>query len=215
MKKKRTLILIPLLLAVCGLMVLLTVALGRSWVFYAEGEEVDGFYISINRLSDRCFAGWYRLQVVQESYEITVPDEFDGCPVTMLGGVEGGYTARGMYLPFYIDLAIFMNAEEGTAFAGVYDSSLEERTFDVEYTVEPVVFVLNIGKNLKTVYAVDMDEYYPHVNEDGSVTFYYPVVYIRCSEDNPNFYSENGKLYDRETGELIDDFAYAAESGSR
>ena len=52
------------------------------------------------------------------------------------------------------------------------------------------------------------DSYYPHINEDGSITFYHPVVEINCAEENKFFYSQDGKLYDKETDELISDFAY-------
>jgi len=54
-----------------------------------------------------------------------------------------------------------------------------------------------------------MEQYYPHINEDGSITFYHPVVYVICSENNTYFYSQNGKLYDKKTNELISAFAYA------
>ena len=84
--------------------------------------------------------------------------------------------------------------------------------FDIEenYSVENPVFTVNIGKNIDAIVNVDMDVYYPHINEDGSITFYHPVVNINCSKENKHFYSKDGKLYYKETDELVSDFAYAS-----
>ena len=74
-----------------------------------------------------------------------------------------------------------------------------------------IVFNVNIGKNIEFVDYVVMNEYYPHINNDGSITFYHPVVNINCSEDNKHFYSNDRKLYFRKNDELVFDFAYLAD----
>ena len=56
---------------------------------------------------------------------------------------------------------------------------------------------------------VEFKNYYPHINEDNSITFYHPTVYINCSEDNKHFYSKDGKLYNKKTDELISNFSYS------
>lgn len=53
-----------------------------------------------------------------------------------------------------------------------------------------------------------MNQYFPHTNDDGSVTFYHPVVYINCSEENEKFYSKDGMLFDKSNDELITEFEY-------
>jgi hypothetical protein len=55
-----------------------------------------------------------------------------------------------------------------------------------------------------------MDNYYPHINDDGSIVFYHPIVFVNCSEENELFYSKDGKLYHKKTDELIAVWDYAA-----
>ena len=98
-----------------------------------------------------------------------------------------------LYLPTFVTLSVS-----------------NEFGFVDEYVIEDVVFILNIGKNIEVVDYVVMDEYYPHINEDGSITFYHPVVNINCSEENEHFYSKDGKLYDKKTNALINEFEYAS-----
>lgn len=171
---------------------------------YRDKTEIDGFYILINQSANCCFVGQYNCTAYTENMEITIPDEYDGMPVTRLGG----YCGRGLPTPFQISLAdLYMNAPEGSKYNTVSSSN----TIDAENcVVEDVVFILNIGENIKTIEYVTMDNYYPHINEDDSITYYHPVVKINCSDSNKHFYSKDGKLYYKNTDELVSDFAYAA-----
>lgn len=176
-------------------------------LFYSDSGIQDGFYIAVNKLADCCFVGCYFCEEYTEGMEITIPDEYGGIPITRIGGWFG----RGVPTPFSISLgSSFLNAPADSEYSAVYGGSIENYQFDDPYTVEELVFVLHIGKNIQTVEYVDMDEYYPHINGDGSVTFYHPVVYINCSEENPYFYSRDGLLFDRETDAMIGLFAYAS-----
>lgn len=102
-----------------------------------------------------------------------------------------------------------MNAPEGSEYDAIFSGDINEFEIPEEYIIEDVVFNLNIGKNIEVIEFVVMDEYYPHINEDGSITFYHSVVNINCSDENKYFYSKDGKLYNKKTDELISDFAYA------
>ena len=210
--RKKTVILVC-----CGVIAALGLALGAvlcllgsiaddvSLLYEAEFTG-EGFIYGVNKTAKTCFAGQYECTEYTPNCEITIPDEFDGKPITKIGGYHG----RGVPTPFFISVDdVFMNAPAGTRFSYIFNGDLKSYQFDVSFNEEDVVFVLNIGKNVKTVEYVEMGKKYPHVNEDGSVTFYHPVVYINCSEENKNFYSENGKLYNRKTDELITEFDYA------
>lgn len=175
-------------------------------LLYSESTVEDGFSIAVNKTADCCFVGEYECPYYTQNLEITVPDDYEGIPITQLGGYQG----RGVPSPFSISVAdIYMNAPKGSNFEGVYSGNLYEYNISEEYTVTDLPFVLNLGKNIETIKYVVSDEYYPHLNDDGSVTFYHPVVSINCSADNKNFYSENGKLYNKKTNELISEFDYA------
>ena len=101
-----------------------------------------------------------------------------------------------------------MNAPEDSKYASVF-SGEHLQYVDDEFSVVDIPVVLNIGENIETIDYVDMNKYYPHVNDDGSIIFYHITVYINCSEENQFFYSKDGKLYEKKTDRLITDFAYS------
>lgn len=175
-------------------------------LFYTDNAEVNGFYIGINRASNCCFVGDYKCTEYTDDLEIIIPDDYEGRPVKRIGG----YYGRGLPTPFSISLAdLYMNAPEDSKYNAILHGDINKFEILEDYVIENVVFNLNIGKNIENIVFVDMDEYYPHINDDGSITFYHSVVNISCSDENKNFYSKDGKLYNKKTDELISDFAYA------
>jgi hypothetical protein len=176
-------------------------------LFYSDIAEVDGFCVGINETSNCCFVGGYNCTEYTENLEITIPDDYQGMPIKRIGG----YYGRGVPTPFSISLAdLYMNAPEDSDYNAVFSGDIKEFEISEKYTVEDVIFNLNIGKNIEVIDFVVMDEYYPHINEDGSIVFYHSVVNINCSNENKHFYSKDGKLYNKKTDELISDFAYVA-----
>lgn len=179
--------------------------LDRVSLFYNDSAETDGFSIGINRTSNCCFVGYYNCTEYTDHLEITIPDEYEGIPIKRIGG----YYGRGLQNPFSISLAdLYMNAPENSKYRIAYTGDINNYEFSEDYVIEDVAFRLNIGKNIEVIEFVSMDVYYPHISDDGSITFYHPVVYVNCSNENKHFYSEDGKLYDKKTDELISDFAY-------
>ncbi len=176
-------------------------------LFYSDKAEVDGFYVGINKTSNCCFVGSYNCTEYRENLEITIPDDYEGIPIKRIGG----YYGRGVPTPFSISLAdLYMNAPEDSEYDVIFSGGINEFEILEDYVIEDVVFNLNIGKNIEVIEFVTMDEYYPHINDDGSITFYHSVVNINCSDENKHFYSKDGKLYNKKTDELISDFAYVA-----
>lgn len=176
-------------------------------LLYSDSTEKDGFYVAINKTANCCFVGSYNCTEYTENLEVTIPDDYEGIPIKRIGG----YYGRGVPTPFGISLAdLYMNAPEDSKYDAIFNGDINEFEILEEYVIEDVVFTLNIGKNIEVVEFVSMDEYYPHINDDGSVTFYHSVVNIHCSAENKHFYSKEGKLYDKKTDELISDFAYVA-----
>lgn len=173
--------------------------------FYSDHVELDGFKVAVNKVANCCFVSVYACKEYTENFEITIPDDYDGIPIKRIGG----YSGTGYPCPFYISLAaLYMNAPEGSRYNAVFACNIDEAGITEEYNIEDVVFNLNIGKNIEVIEHVAMDQYYPHINDDGSITFYHAVVNITCSDQNQYFYSKNGKLYDKKSNELISAFAY-------
>ncbi len=179
---------------------------------YDETVQVDGLWIEINRVGNCCFAGQYDCAQIKEDMVITIPDSYDGIPLTKLGG----YVGTGAQSPFMVNFDYFVNDKSAMNFSVISDSDAEcyekwlEEWVDAEeeYTVEDVKITLNIGKNITGLDYVVMNDSCPCINEDGSITVYHPVFYVMCSEENKYFYSKDGKLYERSTDRLITDFYY-------
>ncbi len=172
-------------------------------LLYTETVQTDDLFIGINKTANCCYVG--AIDANDSDTDITIPDTYNDIPITRIGG----YYGRGVPTPFYIDIYEgYVNAEEGSEYTGVICGPIDEYEFDIEYTVEDIQFTLNLGKNIEVIEYADMNLYYPHTNDDGSITFYHPVVYINCSEENEHFYSKDGMLYDKTNDELITDFSY-------
>lgn len=173
-----------------------------SSFFYDEAENTENPKIYVNDLLDKCFVGQYNCTEYTENMEIAIPDYWEGIPVTTFGG----YLGKGLPTPFIIDLSdIYMNTEDNMVWS--FDS-INSKSVGTDYEIKELEFVLKIGEHISEIRNVEMDYYYPHINDDGSITFYHPVVRIECAENNKHFYSKDGKLYDKKTDELIEDFAY-------
>ena len=170
-------------------------------MFYTDSAEIDGLHIEINKIANRCFVSYYTVSEYTEGMTITIPDDYNGIPIKRIGGFVG----TGVPSPFEIDLfEIYVNAPEDSDYYTTYIDHPDNFNIVDEYTVEEVVFQLHIGKNIEVVDFITND-YYPHINEDGSITFYHPIVYITCSEENTTFYSKDGKLYYKSTNALVED----------
>lgn len=194
-----------IVLSLCLTIFLAGCVLEGTSFFYTDYVELDGFEICINKVANCCFVGGYDCTEYTENLEITIPDDYNGIPIKQIGG----YSGTGFPAPFSISLfTLYMNAPEESEYYAVFDGDAVKYGSSEEYTVEDVVFTLNIGKNIEVIDYVEMDAYYPHINDDGSITFYHAVVNITCSDENEHFYSKDGKLYDKKTNELISDFAY-------
>ncbi len=166
--------------------------------FYTDNVIVDNLNICINDKTNCCLAGWYECNGYTEEMEITIPDEYDNKPVKRIGG----YVGRGVPVPFCINMSNMYNSSDEAYYF------VETTVDEAKCTVVDLPFVLNLGKNIDTIVYVE-NRYYPNIEQDGSVVYYHPVVSINCSEENETFCSENGRLYNKKTQELIEDFDYA------
>ena len=194
-----------IVLAVCLTFSLSGCYLEKISLMYDSTIEYEGFEISVNEMADCCFVGAYNCDNYTEGYEITIPDEYNNKPIKFIGGFFG----RGVPTSFYIYVNNIINAPEGSNFHGIYFGSDENDEYLKNYEVVDMHFIINIGKNIEAVKYTTKDYYFPHINNDGSVTYYHPVVYINCSKENKYFYSKDGKLYSKKSNELVDEFSYA------
>ena len=183
MKKLGILILVAMLILSSG-----CAKVFDTSIFYDTRDTVDGFSIVINEKAKCCYVAGYAF--TEESVrDIIIPETRLGYPVTQLGGFFG----RGVPDPFCIT---FVNNQ----------SMVEGGTPENAEIIE-VNFNLHIGKNISEINEI-ADLYTISVNDQGEKIAYHPTVYVICDEENEHFYSENGKLYQKD-GTLVEGFAYS------
>ena len=171
---------------------------------YDETVQYDNFTIAINDSGNCCFVGCYTVEKYIDNMEITIPDYYEDIPIERIGG----YYGTGVPTPFYIDTSEYINSPEDSLYSGVFSGHPDEFNLDVKYTVVDLPFRLNIGKNINEISNVSMDLYYPYKNDNGSITFYHPVVEITCSTDNEHFYSKDRNVPLWGIFEIITVFSY-------
>ena len=199
MKKIRWLILAIILFSVLF-------ASGCCLTYTGEETEDGSMFIGYSKLEHDAFVGM--LSCGPEGAQITVPDEYNGIPVTTLGG----YIGRGYPCPFFFSVIL---PEE-------YNSYIDrQKTFSTADPVfdeagdgwKTVLIEVCFGKNIRTVQRVNNTVYSGICidGEDGSEKMdilYKAVPYFTVSEENKFFYAVDGKLYDKKTGELVPGFEY-------
>lgn len=197
-----------LCIAACVIVCILVLILLFPYIlmsfYHFDSVQVDGLMIHISRGQQTCIAGRYLCEEYTPNLEIVIPDTYNGFPVVALGGTTH---IQGPPSPFYVDIgSIYINAPKNSEYDAVYIG--DESDFE-DHEVIHLPFRLYIGKNIRDLSFVHSGMYYPHINEDESITYYHPVVYITCAEENRHYYSIDGKLYSRSTNQLITDFDYA------
>lgn len=169
-------------------------------------SNIDGLNIWVNPVEQFAFAGTFFCDEYYDGIQITIPDEYNGIPITQLGGKNSIDKADS----FSIHISNhFLNVPEDSPYYGVTYTDPDNAKITDTYVVEDLVFVLNIGKNINKIELAVFDYYYPSFDETGSLVFYHPVVYVVCSEQNDTFFSKDGVLYDKSTESQVLEFDYA------
>ena len=127
--------------------------------------------------------------------EFTIPDSYGDYPVVELGG----YAGRGAPCPFEIEVeGIHSTLGVSPSAAGTF-GKVNGKNVDVIYHD----VTLNLGANISEIFADQSGHYVETGGDRGEV--HVVRVYFNCDPANRNFYSENGRLYDKK-GKLVDGF---------
>ena len=152
-----------------------------------ETTQVEQQSYGVNTLTKKGFASTYHWSTTATEAEIVIPDTVDGYTVTKLGCYNGGGGS-----PFAVSL------NGALPFSG---------TLPEDAQVEQYHLVIHIGEKLKEAELVVLDCYHK-LMEDRFVQI---LVSIECDEENPYFYSQDGKLYKRTDNALVDGFFYYSD----
>lgn len=164
----------------------------------AMGTETDlagDLLCGYNRLTGEAFAAVYEWDGREETMDFTVPDTVFGYRVTALGG----YVGRGAPYAFTVELPeSFGHTREGFG-EDLWDYAREKYP---NAEVVELPFTVHIGKDLEEIRQELFGSYYSFTTE-GHEVLYHVTLTVDCDPENKTFYSENGVLYDRETGEAV------------
>lgn len=169
---------------------LLTFLTECSLMYGGKTIKLDNLSYYTHNIFKTCFAGDYTWTSDTNYAVLNIPDTCDGYRVTDLGG----YIGSGGPCPFLVDLP------------DVRYVCSEEMLPD-NAKIDQYHLVINIGKNLRDDAFVVMDEYHCI----GGSQFVQVLVTVNCSEENPYFYSEDGKLFRRSDDSLVDGFFYYSD----
>ena len=179
---KIILVVIVLNLAFAGFVI----ARNTSWK-EGKAENLKIYYSNIAR---ECIASTLEWDGNYDNMTFTIPDEYEGLKVKSLGGVPGMAPTE-----FFISIPEVMHPEAtGTTEDEECIGETDEDTVTYSFTV-------NLGNNMRKFEHFAYKEYY--MDENGKV-IYIVEIHYECSPDNKWVYSQDGKIYDKKTNELID-----------
>ena len=164
----------------------------------AMGTETDlagDLLCGYNRLTGEAFAAVYEWDGREETMDFTVPDTVFGYRVTALGG----YVGRGAPYAFTVELPESFGHTRESFGEDLWDYAREKYP---NAEVVELPFTVHIGKDLEEIRQELFGSYYSFTTE-GHEVLYHVTLTVDCDPENKTFYSEDGVLYDRETGEAV------------
>ncbi len=195
---------------VCGLLVVGVLFSCSSCTLYEStyAEEL-GVTFGYSNVKGDCFVG--EIEHSKNSpTEIVLPETFNGLPVVQLGG----YVGTGVPSPFGAYCAPDYFPDEYvnpfTCEDEYVKTLLDER---VILEVDNILFKITLPRRLKRIKNTALKLVTGAERTDGGskrIKIFRPVYYFEIDEENPYFYTDDGKLYDKKTNELFFDCIYEA-----
>lgn len=181
----------------------------RDTAEFGDFTVAHGYYTGIHRLLGQDHAGVieYRFDGEDASREITIPETYNGAKVDGLGV----YLGRGVPLPFTVEYSgrsIYDELTEKslTSHTASFNDLRESgESFDEVYYED---FVLHLGKQIRFIETNDVVTVFEL--KDGKTAAHCMRFTVICDEENEDFYSQDGVLYNKD-GTVFDDFVYTQQ----
>ena len=183
--KKAIKIVITAVVIICVSLIVLLPIYFMSW----ENAKTDNLNLYYNKVTKSCLAGHFEWDGNVENMTFTVPDEYEGMKIKSLGGTIGSAPTL-----FYVMIPDSFQQQV------VSHTCSEDCVGVVNKDTITYTFTVNLGKNIRHFEEFTYKEYFMDANDN--------VVYIvetkyECSADNKWAYSKDGKLYDKDTNQLL------------
>ncbi len=178
------------------------------------GENESGITFGYSELKKDCFVGGISYSEGRTT-KIVIPNKFNGAPVVKLGG----YTGTGLPSPFlvYCD-EFYFSEQDGTVYScdeADLKASIDENTVT---NIENVLFCIQLPEELKEISNTELTCVQYAEKFDGEIRIlkiFRPVYYFEISENNDTFYTIDGKLYYKASGDLFSDCIYEESDYSK
>ena len=163
-------------------------------LYDGNAKRMGNFSLRLDKSGNRAMVESWTWSGDLNDTLIEIPDKFeDKATIDAIGGSTGANASLQKFTILPGPDVLFRN---GSGYAE-----------DME--VPSVVFTFRIGKNIQEINVNFTEAAYAQVvTKDGSTTLYKVYIRVECSEENPVYYSENGKLYLRDRDILVTSFPY-------
>lgn len=160
-----------------------------SCAYSGDTMVKDNLEFMPHSFAPRCFVNTLSWPEGQQELTLRIPDKVQGKRVTALGGFMGS----GVPCPFMVDIP------------GLEGYFLEDMLPE-DAVVEQYHLAIILGKNIREVKFAFMDHYY-HMGENRFIQI---LVTVDLGE-NTYFGVQDGKLYCKADGEIVEGFFYASD----
>ena len=175
----------------------LVFALSGCHTYDGPTKEIGNLTIRLGSNEKYAMAVSWKWDGDPDNTVIEIPEEYkENVPIDSIGGA-GGTNAP---------LTLFYITSDSKA-------KYSDIDLNTNYSTDEMVFTVKLSKNIGKVHFFSQSngedlKYVPIDQEDGSVIFYKILLIVECDERNENFYSKDGKLYNRKTGDLVKSIPY-------
>ncbi len=162
---------------------------------YQKWEDADdGFVYLLRDGKKKAGVNSVTYDPASGSSLIVIPEAYGDYPVVELGG----YVGKGAPCPFDIEVKGIHSTMGVSPSYGTFGKVNGKKVDLIYHDV-----TLNLSANIKEIYARQDGLYVETGSDRGEV--HVVRVYVNCDPANRDFYSENGRLYDKK-GKLVDGF---------
>lgn len=167
---------------------------------------VKNFDVGYSKILNNAFLSSYNWEGSEETKNIVIPEEYNGIPITELGGYYGRGVPCAFGVSFSESLLNNLCDEANEWFVSeIYVDTGSVKTIYLNFN-------LHISKNIKQITEHTLNCFLEGKYFDGddyySKIIVVPLYNISCDEENDTFYSKDGKLYYKKDNVLFADVLY-------
>ena len=177
-----------LILLIVIVLIHVSISFSDAYWLFDEMRADGNLHYCLHENKKVCYVSHLNWPGDADTVELFINDEFDGYRIISLGG-------------YHVLTRFVINLES-------MDGKTVPDLLPEDAVVQYKHLIINIGKNIERIRIFDLKNY--HIDSKTG-TYYQVLVTINCAEGNEYFYAEDGKLFYKRTGSLVDDFYYYSD----